>query len=388
VRRTSRIRQYFNYGKANLRTRAATFNAAAMSQVWYVIEPGRWSVFHDGERITQAVRRLGIEARTTLTPAGVSRQVVHYGSRNLFLLSDRLKCRDDSRVVFTWFHGSEEDPSPENQRMIDAVGDASERADVIVTACRTSAARLIGWGVQGQKLQVVPLGVDTTLFRPELAREGLTMRQELGIPPDAMCVGSFQKDGVGWGKGHAPKYVKAPEVLVETLAALAKRRRVHVLLTGPARGFVKAGLDRAGVPYTHVEFDDSRRVAPYYHALDVYLITSRDEGGPKGFLEAAASGVPVVSTKVGMASDLIQQGTNGLLADVDDVTSLVDSLDWLANDRQLGERIAVNGRLVAQRHDWRLIGEQYADRVYRPLLGRESAVRRSTSLNAEAPNAG
>ena len=38
-----------------------------------------------------------------------------------------------------------------------------------------------------------------------------------------------------------------------------------------------------------------------YHALDIYLITSREEGGPMGLLESIACGTPVASTNVGMA---------------------------------------------------------------------------------------
>jgi glycosyltransferase involved in cell wall biosynthesis len=51
----------------------------------------------------------------------------------------------------------------------------------------------------------------------------------------------------------------------------------------------------------------------YYHALDLYLVTSRNEGGPKSVLESMASGVPLVTTAVGMAPDVVLDGINGRL---------------------------------------------------------------------------
>jgi glycosyltransferase involved in cell wall biosynthesis len=309
-----------------------------------------------------------VEVRPTLIPSGVREQVIHYGSRALYLLGNRLRCDESNKVAFTWFHGSEGDSSPANQRMIAALPAAAERADMVVTSCRISAERLRGWGVPEEKLRVIPLGVDTAMFRPGATEARVQMRERLGVPEGAVVIGSFQKDGEGWGEGERPKYEKAPEIFVEVVSQLAKRHTVHVLLTGPARGFVKAGLDRARVPYTHVNVPDYRLLAPFYRCLDLYLITSRDEGGPKGLLEAAASGVPVVSTKTGMAADIIEQGKNGLTAEVEDVGQLVAAVERLAGSPEERAHFAAEGRRLAERHDWRHGGIRYADEVYSPLL--------------------
>ena len=67
---------------------------------------------------------------------------------------------------------------------------------------------------------------------------------------------------------------------------------------------------------------DYKDVVRYYSVLDVYLITSRTEGGPKLVLEAFACGIPVVSTRVGMCADLIDDSVNGFLCDIEDVDNL------------------------------------------------------------------
>ena len=53
----------------------------------------------------------------------------------------------------------------------------------------------------------------------------------------------------------------------------------------------------------------------YYQRMDLYICTSRTEGGPHPLLEASACGVPIVSTKVGHAPDLIVDGRNGFLVE-------------------------------------------------------------------------
>ncbi len=64
---------------------------------------------------------------------------------------------------------------------------------------------------------------------------------------------------------------------------------------------------------------DVDAVAPAYEAIDVCVVTSRDEGGPRAVLESMATGVPLVTTRVGQAADLVRHGENGWMVDVEDV---------------------------------------------------------------------
>jgi len=118
-------------------------------------------------------------------------------------------------------------------------------------------------------------------------------------------------------------------VLVEALRLLRMQvADLHVLLAGPARGYVRAGLERLGIPYRHRELERYDRIGGLYQALDAYVVPSRQEGGPKGVLEAMASGVPVVTTRVGQAMDLVRHGENAWLVEVEDAEGLAH---WLAH---------------------------------------------------------
>lgn len=177
---------------------------------------------------------------------------------------------------------------------------------------------LLNAGFPEGKIQKIYIPVDITLFQPASALQKKTCRENLGIPSEAFVVGSFQKDGNGWEEGNIPKHIKGPDILVATLTLVKKRiPNLYVLLSGPARGYVKRELKRAGIPFVHIYCHTLQDVSGLFSALDAYLIASRQEGGPKALLESMASGVPVVSTCVGQVPELAKNGDNILMDEHD-----------------------------------------------------------------------
>ena len=90
----------------------------------------------------------------------------------------------------------------------------------------------------------------------------------------------FKKDGVGWRKGSLPKLEKGPDILIKALIEIKKEHKdIHVLLTGPSRGYVINELIRHNIDYTYSKFINFNKINSYYNVLDLYLVTSREEGG-------------------------------------------------------------------------------------------------------------
>ncbi len=121
-----------------------------------------------------------------------------------------------------------------------------------------------------------------------------------------------------------------------------------------------AGLERLGIPYTHRLVEHYDRIGRLYQALDAYVVSSRQEGGPKGLFEAMASGVPVVTTRVGQAMDLVRHGENAWLVDVGDVEGLAGRLAHVAGRPaelprvvEAGLETAAANTYEAQRPLWR-----------------------------------
>ena len=253
-------------------------------------------------------------------------------------------------------------------RHIDRFLASVSKLDRIVASATMVRDRLSGWGVPLEKICVIPIGCETDRFVAPTDEQRAQQRARFGIRPHEIVIGSFQKDGDGWGAGDVPKLIKGPDLFLAAVEQLAKDLPVFVLLGGPARGYVRTGLERIGVRHAHHYAPDRDELAKLYHALDLYLVTSREEGGPMALMESMSSGVPVVSTRVGMAPDLIADGVNGALVDVEDVSALVHKARDILLLADGGASLKRAARDAVMQTDWSVVGRRHLDEVWRPLL--------------------
>jgi glycosyltransferase involved in cell wall biosynthesis len=337
----------------------------------YYVVPGKgWVTDWVGYYITRNIAtQFGWRACVTSTPHLLVDHIVHYGEMGAFLSRVGSRCNRQNTVVATIFHGARSSRFPVLAESVDRFVDNLHLLARVVTACRIMQERLIAWGASPEKVVRVPLGVDLSLFTPVSDRRKREVRRRMGVPDGAVCIGSFQKDGVGWGEGLVPKLIKGPDIFIQVVERLKAQYNLFVLLTGPARGYVKQGLKAAGIPYKHRMPSDFRDIVDFYRCLDLYLVTSREEGGPKAVLESLATGVPLVSTRVGLAPDVIQHGHNGLLADQEDIDALAEHVAELVESADLRRQLIAQGLRDIAPYDWSHIAAQYYHQIYLPLLG-------------------
>lgn len=336
--------------------------------LYYVAPFSNWSLDWDAHYITENIKKqFALNSKITRTTKGLSGQIVHYASLwDLVAHLNNLR-KGRNKNVGTVFHGHKD--KPEFRDALERVLANIEELDKLHVSCSIMEKRFISWGVDPRKLARIPLGVDLERFCPVDEVGRLAQRHEFGIPADAFCIGSFHKDGQGMTDGLSPKLIKGPDVLIDTLSQIHKKhKKIFVLLSAPARGYVIQGLDAAGIPYAHVQEEDFHRIPRLFHALDAYLLTSREEGGPKGVLEALASGVPFVGTRVGLVPDVVTNGEDGLLADIEDSVGLADCILRLIGDPELRQRLSENGLKRIQEFGWPVIAASYYRELYEPLL--------------------
>lgn len=332
--------------------------------VYYITEQADWVIKQIGISL---LKYLAQNHQTTVQIAtdfaNIQKSIIHFGSRHIYLPENYKHVDSSNHIIFTWFHGTDQDTD-----LICALPKGSQKAQFIHTACTISKHQLIEWGADAEKIVIIPLGVDLDVFKSASLSEKYSIRKELGIPEKAIVIGSFQKDGNGWGEGLEPKLIKGPDIFCAAVEQLHKNYPLFVVLTGPARGYVKQRLVQAKIPFQHVYLHNYYDVAKYFQALDLYLITSRTEGGPKAVLESMASGVPLVSTRVGMANDVIQHGMNGFLAEIEDVHAIVAFAEKVINNTEIQTQLRENGLETAKNFDWKLIAAQYYEKLYANLL--------------------
>ena len=304
-------------------------NSKSTAAIHYLVSGANWSVKHDGECLMALLPN--VSGEITHSEKGLQSGLLHFGGIADAIFEGEIRWPEKPLICgLTWFH------ILENDKRLKLVKNIDNRLSFWHSSCRSTIDKLIKHGANPQKCHVIPLGVDTQVFKPAHQEQKLALRKELNIPPDARVIGSFQKDGIGWKDGQKPKLEKGPDLFCETLERLATEQPVFALLTGPARGYVISRLKKANIPYLHLGYlDHANDVAKYFQALDLYLISSRIEGGPKSALEAPASGIPLVTTPVGMVSDILAHEESAMIARQFDANELANLCSRVLTDTAL-----------------------------------------------------
>jgi glycosyltransferase involved in cell wall biosynthesis len=258
---------------------------APHSRLFIGQEAAEWVLAYEARQLVRTAAALGVELGPPEWINAVSGQSVFHQSQFTLLLHDF--SRRGSNLGFAYFHGRPGTAGmPEFDACFETMRRRHEEIDRVQVTNREMEDLVRETGMAPEKVHRIPIGIDVETFAPRTSERREAARRAFDLPADAFVVGSFQKDGVGWGDGLEPKLIKGPDILVEAVSRAHERvPELVVLLTGPSRGYVMRGLERVGVPYRHALLPDVDAVAQAYDAIDVCVVASRDEGGPRAVLE-------------------------------------------------------------------------------------------------------
>ncbi len=128
------------------------------------------------------------------------------------------------------------------------------------------------------------------------------LREKNGLPLEIKLIGSFQRDT----EGHdlkSPKLVKGPDIFCDYIERLDEP--VEVVLAGWRRQYVMRRLDELGIKYHYFEMCEFEQINELYNCIDLYVVSSRREGGPQAVPECAITQTPIISTDVGLACEIL-----------------------------------------------------------------------------------
>lgn len=323
------------------------------SRIHYIVESADWVIKSEALTLKKHIPEINITSSTF----GIKNKVLHFGTSSLF----KEKPARSNKSILTYYHIAPQD------RFQYRVGQASQSVKIVHTSCDITKQLLINLGVEEEKIVKIHIPVDLDIFSQFSQDKKRELRQRWNIPEGSIVIGSFQKDGIGWGEGNEPKLEKGPDIFCKVVKALSRKYPIHIMLSGPARGYVKAQLIKANISFTHLVPRFSQMVE-LLNVIDLYLVTSRQEGGPKAVLETMATGVPIVSTMVGQAPEIINSGQNGFLTAVEDVSSLVKYSSNIIDDVKLKQKLIYNGLKTAPKYSAQKISQQIYNQLYLPLL--------------------
>lgn len=193
------------------------------------------------------------------------------------------------------------------------------------------------YGVSEGRISVINMGVDPRLFRPRDKKE---VREQLELPLDGKVV--LFAGGLISVKGLEYLLMAVPRVLEK------EKRALFILVgTGSLEARLKQMARELGVS-EQVRFVGERpheELPLWISAAEAIVLPSLDEGLPVLLMEALASGVPVIATRVGGTPEVVKEGRNGFLVEPRNPEALAEKLSLLLSDEKLYRELAANCRM-------------------------------------------
>lgn len=150
--------------------------------------------------------------------------------------------------------------------------------------------------------------INENVFFSILNKEEL--RNKYNIPVNAYCVGSFQRDTEGKDKCMKPKLSKGPDIFISIVSDMKiKQENLVVLLTGRRRNYIINELEKNSIKYLYFPMVNSFELNELYNCLNLYIVSSRVEGGPRAIIECGIANVPLISTNVGIAELILDSSS-------------------------------------------------------------------------------
>jgi glycosyltransferase involved in cell wall biosynthesis len=123
----------------------------------------------------------------------------------------------------------------------------------------------------------------------------------------------------------SPKLEKGPDILCDEIERrFASNPNVEVVLAGWRRQYVMNRLKSACIKFHYFELPSQEIVRKLYSTLDLYIVSARYEGGPQSIVECAAMKVPIISTDVGLAGEILSPASFGNVCDIHKLQSDVE----------------------------------------------------------------
>ncbi len=227
-------------------------------------------------------------------------------------------------------------------------------ATVVVTSAYSQAIATSRYGISPDRVRIVPEGIDWRSWaEPESVIPGDASRAR---PPVVLSVArQYPRKNTRRLLEAMPRVrEQVPECVCRIVGGGPELPR---LLRLRARLGLESCVELLG------EIPAAERVRAEYQAADVFCLPSLQEGFGIAFLEAMASGLPVVASRDGAVPEVVPDGKAGVLIDGRSSDAIAAALIRLLVDRPLRHRLGSRGREVARELDWPRVADRFLREV-------------------------
>jgi glycosyltransferase involved in cell wall biosynthesis len=225
--------------------------------------------------------------------------------------------------------------------------------DRIIALNQEVVRDLEGLGVESDKIISLPNGVETDGV-------GRKTNYEVNSELKVTFVGRLHPQ-----KGIEVLLLALKNVL-ESLPQLSWR--LQLVGEGPLRPYLRAKVQQLGIDHRTEFLGQVRDVFPILRESDMFVLPSRAEGMSNALLEAMTCGLPCIVANIPANAEIIQDGKNGLLVNVDDDEDLAKAIVRLAKNQELREKLGREAiRTIESHYSIDRVAEQYIA-LYQNLL--------------------
>ena len=215
------------------------------------------------------------------------------------------------------------------------------KVDSVAALTRETLDEALKFGMHPSRVVVLGNGVDLHLYRPRGDAERKRLRDKLGIRADGLIlfVGRLSAE-------------KNPDGLLRAwelaLAKLPPGWKLALVGDGPMSGEVAAQVAAKRLSSSVIPAGHQNNVDLWMGAADVHVLPSHHEGLSNTMLEAMATGLPIVSTRVSGSKEMLEETGAGFVVGLGREDDLANALVRLACDEALRERMGSAGRRVIE----------------------------------------
>ena len=214
-------------------------------------------------------------------------------------------------------------------------------------------------GIPESKVTTIHNGVDTRRFSPD---RGRAIRDSLGLDDSVFTLGTVSRLDP----------VKDYRSLLQAFMPIARTARPVGLIIagdGPMRSSIEQLSSELKIADKVHLLGERHDIPQVLKACDVFTLTSIAEGISNTILEAMASALPVVATRVGGNAEIVEHGICGSLVSARDVAALTAAYESYLNHPKLKDEHGRNARArTEQKFSLERMASQYAQ-LYHELMG-------------------